>query len=92
MALAVIHHLAIGNNVPLHKVAELFSSICKNLIIEFVPKNDPQTQKLLITKKDVFYDYTLDNFKNEFQKYFSIISFEKIYESDRILFLMTRNA
>lgn len=92
LALAVIHHLAIGNNVPLQKIAELFYSLCENLIIEFVPKNDSQTQKLLITKKDIFYDYTLANFKNEFQKYFSIVNFQKINESDRVLFLMTRNA
>ncbi len=92
MALAVIHHLAIGNNVPLSKIAELFALIAKNLIIEFVPKNDSQTQKLLITKKDVFSNYTLDGFKNEFEKYFSILKSEKINESERVLFLMTKRA
>ncbi len=92
LALAVIHHLAIGNNVPLSKIAELFASLCHNLVIEFVPKSDPQTQKLLITKKDIFHEYTLDHFKNEFNKYFSILRSEKINESERILFLMVKNA
>ncbi len=92
LALAVIHHLAIGNNVPIPKIAELFSSLCRNLIIEFVPKNDPQTQKLLITKKDIFHEYTLEHFKSEFSKYFSIVCFEKIKDSERVLFLMSKNA
>lgn len=92
LALAVIHHLAIGNNVPLDKIAELFASITKNLVIEFVPKDDIQTQKLLITKKDIFENYTLDGFEFEFQKYFKIVKSEKINESNRILFLMTKRA
>lgn len=92
MALAVIHHLAIGNNVPIAKIAELFSSLCRNLVIEFVPKNDPQTQKLLITKKDIFHEYTLEHFRIEFSKYFSTVCFEKIKNSERVLFLMSKNA
>ena len=92
LALAVIHHICIGNNVPLDKVASLFASLCTNLIIEFVHKDDSQTQKLLITKKDVFYNYTIDNFKIEFQKYFKIVSSENIEESNRVLYLMTKHA
>ena len=40
MALALIHHLAISNNVPLEKVAIFLANLCNFLIIEFVPKND----------------------------------------------------
>ncbi|HPZ08861.1 MAG TPA: SAM-dependent methyltransferase, partial [Candidatus Eremiobacteraeota bacterium] len=40
LALALIHHLAISNNLPFYKIADFFSKICKNLIIEFVPKSD----------------------------------------------------
>lgn len=40
MALALIHHLCIGANVPLDKVAKLFSDLTQYLIIEFVPKED----------------------------------------------------
>ena len=47
MALAIIHHIAISNNVPLVSVAEFFSDLCKLLIIEFVPKSDSQVKRLL---------------------------------------------
>lgn len=91
LALAIIHHLAIGNNVPISNIAKMFASISKFLIIEFVPKTDPQTQKLLVTKKDIFNHYTLEEFKMQFQKYFTINAFEQLKGSDRILFFMTKN-
>ena len=91
LALAIIHHLAIGNNVPISNIAKMFASISKFLIIEFVPKTDPQTQKLLVTKKDIFNHYTLEEFKIQFQKHFTINAFEQLKGSDRILFFMTKN-
>jgi len=45
LALAVIHHLAISNNVPLPQLANFFVAHCNWLVIEFVPKTDSQVQK-----------------------------------------------
>lgn len=40
-ALALIHHLAIGSNLPFNKIAHLLSKIGESAIIEFIPtKND----------------------------------------------------
>jgi len=63
LALAFIHHLAIVNNLPFEKIAEFFAQISKFLIIEFVPKNDPQVKELLVTRDDIFPDYTQDVLK-----------------------------
>ena len=57
MALALIHHLAIANNVPLDRVADFFRQLGAWLIIEFVPKSDPQVQRLLAARKDIFTDH-----------------------------------
>jgi len=38
LALALIHHLAIANNLPFKQIAEFFSWCGHSLIIEFVPK------------------------------------------------------
>ena len=92
LALALIHHLCIGNNVPLKKLAQFFSDISKNLILEFVPKNDVQVKKLLVTKKDIFDDYSLANFKSAFAEYFNIEAELAIPDSERILFLLTRKS
>ena len=90
MALALIHHLAIASNIPLDMIAHYFSRLCKNLIIEFVPKDDSNAQRLLKFRKDIFPEYTQENFEKEFKKYFTIKSKDKIMESDRKIYLMRR--
>ncbi|HLE26495.1 MAG TPA: hypothetical protein VI793_00155 [Anaerolineales bacterium] len=92
LALALVHHLAIGNNVPLEEVAKFFSDLGAALIIEFVPKTDPQTQRLLVVRDDIFLSYTQEGFERAFQEYFTIQAVEPIRESERILYLMQRSA
>lgn len=92
LALALIHHLAIANNVPLKNVAEFFSRICRNLIIEFVPKTDSQVQRLLKTREDIFFNYSREDFEKEFMRYFSVISCVTIKDSERVLYLMKKGA
>jgi len=90
MALALIHHLAISNNLPFAKVADFLSSVCGFLIIEFVPKCDSQVQKLLSTREDIFTDYTRQSFETEFSRYFSIQDSAEITGSERVLYLMQK--
>ncbi len=90
MALALIHHLAISNNVPLEKVAEFFSKISSSLIIEFVPKQDSQVRRLLATREDIFPDYHKDGFELAFTKYFTIEKSVEIRDSVRTLYLLKR--
>ena len=89
-ALALIHHLAISNNLPLNRIADFFSKICKSLIIEFVPKNDSQIQRLLSTREDIFPSYRQQVFEDEFSRYFRIQDSVKIKDSERIIYLMER--
>ena len=91
LALALIHHLAIGNNVPLDSLAEFFSGIGVNLIIEFVPKDDPKVRQLLSTRTDIFRNYDREHFEKEFGRHFRIVHSCSIKGSGRILYLMTRN-
>lgn len=90
MALALIHHLAISNNVPLGMIADFFADICHNLIVEFVPKADHKVQKLLATREDVFPSYTQEGFEQVFGELFETLASEKIAESERVLYLMVR--
>lgn len=90
MALAIIHHLCISNNVPIGYVSEFFSRLCNWLIIEFVPKSDPLVKKLLLNRKDIFINYTTEAFEREFQKYFTVVECRKIPGSERIIYLMKK--
>lgn len=88
MALALVHHLAIGNNVPLDRVARYLRSLCRRLVIEWVPKTDPKVQTLLSSREDVFADYTRDGFERAFLKYFSVERHDDIRDSERVLYLL----
>ena len=89
-ALALIHHLAISNNLPLDKLAKFFCEMTQYLVIEFVPKSDSMVQHLLSTREDIFFNYHESGFEESFCKYFIIISKEKIIDSERIMYLMKR--
>lgn len=88
LALALIHHLCVGNNIPLDRVAEMLSRHCKNLIIEFVPLEDPKAQ-LLLGKKNIP-PYSLEIFKASFRDYFNIKGEYPIAGSLRSIYLMER--
>jgi ribosomal protein L11 methylase PrmA len=92
MALALIHHLAISNNTPLLKIASFFAKICENLIIEFVPKSDSNTQRLLRTREDIFPDYDEANFEKNFAEFFDIIEKKQVSGSERTIYLMKKKS
>jgi len=87
-ALALIHHLTIGNNLPLVRVAEFLAKAGNSLVIEFVPKSDSQVQRLLSTREDIFPDYTPQAFEAAFLRYFAVCAVAKIRGSERTLYLM----
>ena len=88
MALALVHHLAIGNNVPLDHIAEFFHGICRSLIIEFVPKSDSQVERLLATREDIFPNYTKEGFEAAFGHFFDTREQRAVVNSERTLYLL----
>ena len=92
MALALIHHLAISNNVPLERLADYFALLGQSLIIEFVPKSDSQVQRLLSSRKDIFPTYTQLDFERVFSQVFDIIESQSIEGSERTLYCMVRRS
>lgn len=90
LALALIHHLSISNNIPMDRIAQFFARISNWLIIEFVPKTDCKVQRLLAAREDIFPDYTHAGFVSEFGKFFTIRLSQRIKNSERTIFLMER--
>lgn len=88
MALAIIHHISISNNVPLPKVADYLSRLGKHVIIEFVPKEDSQVKILLATREDIFVDYHLEGFEKAFAPYFDVVKKQQVGDSLRTLYLL----
>jgi ribosomal protein L11 methylase PrmA len=87
LALALVHHLAIGNNVPLQRIAAFFRRLARALVIEFVPKTDSQVQRLLASREDIFPHYTVEGFETAFGSCFELREREPLKDSERILYL-----
>ncbi|HEV7994078.1 MAG TPA: class I SAM-dependent methyltransferase [Gemmatimonadaceae bacterium] len=90
MALALVHHLAIANNIPLARVADFFARLGRSLVIEFVPKSDSQVKRLLTNRADIFPDYTIEGFERAFERRWSIETKQRVGDSERTLYLMRR--
>jgi hypothetical protein len=90
LALALVHHLAIGRNVPLNLIADGLAECAQRLIIEFVPKEDPQTQRLLAARRDVFPTYHEEGFERAFASQFRTVDRRSIADSGRVLYQMER--
>jgi ribosomal protein L11 methylase PrmA len=90
MALALVHHLAISNNLPLDRIAKLFAELADWVIIEFVPKSDSQVIRLLQTREDIFPHYTEEGLEQACSGLFSIERKENVAGSERTLYLLRK--
>ena len=85
LALAVIHHLVIGSNLPLNEVVDWFLDIAPTGVIEFVPKEDPMVRQLLDHRSDVFSDYTEEHFRELVMRRKTIVREHKFDSNGRLL-------
>jgi hypothetical protein len=90
LALALVHHLAIGKNIPFDMITDMFSRMGSYLIIEFVPKEDEKVKEMLSNKKDIYINYSEANFATAFETHFTIIKKSVIPGSSRTLYLMQK--
>jgi hypothetical protein len=86
--LALLHHLCLGHNIPLERVARMLSEHCKQLIIEFIPAIDEKAIILLGNKEVPLYNQ--DEFEKQFGKYFRIKASQKIQESCRSIYYVEK--
>lgn len=86
LALALIHHMVIGNNVPLENALDWLLSLAPTGVIEFVPKTDPMIQQMLATREDIFVDYDYDSFVGLLRQRAEITDRMVVSESGRELF------
>ena len=90
LALALIHHLVISNNVPLARAASFFARLGTYVIIEFVPKEDGQVQRLLASREDIFSEYDQEHFEQAFGLFFRIQHKEAVQNTHRVLYLLEK--
>ncbi len=92
LALALIHHIAISNNVPLGRIAAFLAELAPALVIEWVPKGDARVKTLLATREDVFPDYTREGFEAAFGAWWETEKAIDLAGSERTLYLLRRRS
>lgn len=90
LALALVHHLAIGNNIPLRNVVELLARTGTNVIVEFVEKRDSQVQRLLASRQDIFGEYSENGFESALSGTFRIVRKQPIDGTHRVMYHVRR--
>lgn len=90
LALALVHHLAIGNNTPWAKIFAMLADIAPNWIVEFPDKSDSQVQRLLRNREDIFSGYTRTEFERALSDLFTIRATHPIENTTRTLYWLIR--
>lgn len=74
-ALALIHHLTLGAGIPLQRAASYFNCLLKPggvLVLEFVPFEDSQVQRLMAVRGDSVLAYSLEDCLAAFGQFLSL--------------------
>jgi hypothetical protein len=86
LALALIHHVVIGGNIPLAEFVQWLRDLGGDLVIEFVTRQDPMVATLLRNKEDHYWDYTEENFERELSTRFRIVRRQPLGSGHRIMY------
>jgi SAM-dependent methyltransferase len=90
LALALVHHLAIGSNVPVMEIVDWLATLGGALVIEFPTREDPMVQKLLARKrKGLHTDYEREFFERCLHEAFDVRRSERLGSDTRILYFAT---
>jgi SAM-dependent methyltransferase len=91
LALALVHHLQVHDNLTLEAQCELFSDLTRtHLVLEFVPPDDPAFVRMLRFRSDRFDDFSLERCRAAFGESFSIVGEAAIPGTRRTLLFMER--
>lgn len=87
LGLAVIHHLAITNNIPVASVLDWFRSLACEVVLEFPHRDDPMVARLLRNKRDGLHgDYRLDAVAAEIERRFTVVASQTLPSGTRTMY------
>ena len=88
LALALVHHLSIGRNVPLPDLVEWFASFEADLVIEFVAPEDAMVEQLLRNRDELDFGYTQGRFEACVADHFVIVGTEILQSGTRTIYYL----
>jgi len=90
LALALVHHIVIGANVPLESFVESLAAQGGDLLIEFVSKEDEMVKRLLENKQDNYEDYCESTLEASLGRWYSIEQKTPLKGGKRMLYACRR--
>lgn len=88
LALALVHHLVLRGNIPIQEITRYLASCGHHVLVEFVPPNDPQVQRLTSQRASRGHPYSRSLFEAALRTVGRVDEVAKISGSDRILYLV----
>jgi hypothetical protein len=85
--------MTLSGNITFEMSANFFAGFSEHLVMEFPKKDDSWVQRLLKSKGEFeshFEFYSLENFKSDYLKYYTILEEQPIKGSERVLFFLKR--
>jgi hypothetical protein len=87
LALAVVHHLAIGANIPLDELVDWLAELRTELVVEFPTPADPMVERMLDRKREGIHDdYTRETFERLLGEAFSVQATAELAGGSRVLY------
>ena len=92
IALAFIHHLVIGRNIPLDDAVDWLTGFAARGLIEFVQKDDPTVREMLALREDIFDNYDEQAFLRAIESRATVVATRKNPDNGRLLVVYERAA
>lgn len=93
MMLAVIHHMLVTERIPLEEIMQAASQWTKKwLVVEFVAPGDAMFLRLTRGRDHLFRDLTRERFEAVCQRFFRVMRKQEIPQSQRTLYLLSKEA
>lgn len=86
LCLALVHHLALGQNIPLEALVEWLASLGPQLVVEFVDAADPMVQALLRDRRANIHGYTREQFEKQLATRYRVIDHVELARGQRVLY------
>ena len=88
LALALVHHLVIGANIPLSQVVDWLADLGAAVVVEFVTREDEMVQQMLRNREDQFSDYDLAAFEALLPSRFSVVERNPLKDGRRVIYFL----
>jgi SAM-dependent methyltransferase len=91
LMLAVLHHMLVTEQIPLHAILELAAELTTALlVVEFVAPEDPMFRSLVRGREELFVGLTRESFEKTAAVWFEFVRAERLSETRRLYIMRKR--